>query len=123
VAGLFEASNAWGRQALLDIDGIQVVLSEKRRPYHNVSDFELLGLDPRRARVVVVKSGYLSPELAPLANPCLMALSEGVVDQHIERLARARALRPTFPFERSFEYVPKPRHSRLGSRPRRAWPQ
>jgi len=113
ITGLFEAHNAWGRQALVDIDGIQVVLSEKRRPYHNLSDFELLGLDPRRVRVLVVKSGYLSPELAPIANPCLMALSEGVVDQHIERLVRARKVVPTFPFDRDFDYVPTPRVSRM----------
>jgi microcystin degradation protein MlrC len=115
VAGVFEAHNAWGRQALLDIDGIRLVLSEKRRPYHHLSDFELLGLDPRQAHVVVVKSGYLSPELAPIANPCLMALSEGVVDQDIERLVRARKAAPTFPFDRDFDYVPRPRISRLAS--------
>lgn len=116
VGGVFEAHNAWGRQAWVAIGGIQVVLSEKRRPYHQLSDFALLGLDPRRARVVVVKSGYLSPELAPLANPCLMALSEGVVDQHIERLARTRKAAPTFPFDRDFQYAPAPRISRQASR-------
>lgn len=115
VEGVFEAHNAWGRQALVNIDGIQVVLSEKRRPYHNLSDFELLGLDPRQARVLVVKSGYLSPELAPIANPCLMALSEGVVDQHIERLVRARKVTPTFPFDRDFGYAPTPHLSKLAA--------
>lgn len=109
VEGLFEAHNAWGRQALVNIAGIQVVLSEKRRPYHNLSDFALLGLDPRKAHVLVVKSGYLSPELAPIANPCFMALSEGVVDQHIERLARARKVTPTFPWDQDFDYLPTPR--------------
>ena len=112
VARLCEAYNSWGRQALVEIGGIQLVLSEKRRPYHEFADFERLGLDPRAARVVVVKSGYLSPELAPLAKPCLMALSEGVVDQHIERLVRARKTLPTFPFDRDFEYRPVPRVSR-----------
>lgn len=116
VEGVFEARNAWGRQALVGIGGIRVVLSERRRPYHNLADFELLGLDPRQARVLVVKSGYLSPELAPLANPCLMALSEGVVDQHIERLVRARKATPTFPFDRGFDYAPAPRVSRQALR-------
>ncbi|XHS77959.1 M81 family metallopeptidase [Burkholderiaceae bacterium UC74_6] len=109
VAGLCEAYNSWGRQALVTIGGIELVLSEKRRPYHELADFQRLGLDPLQARVVVVKSGYLSPELAPIANPCLMALSEGVVDQHIERLVRARKAVPTFPFDREFEYRPVPR--------------
>jgi microcystin degradation protein MlrC len=107
VDAVVDAYNAWGRQALITIDGIQVVLSEKRRPYHDLADFARLGLDPRNARVLVVKSGYLSPELAPLANPCLMALSEGVVDQHIERLTRARKAMPTYPFDRNFDYAPK----------------
>ena len=106
VAKLCEAYNSWGRQALVVIGGVQLVLSEKRRPYHDLADFERLGLDPRRAQVVVVKSGYLSPELAPIANPCLMALSEGVVDQHIERLVRARKAVATFPFDRGFDYQP-----------------
>jgi microcystin degradation protein MlrC len=112
VEGVAKAYNAWGRQALVNIDGIQVVLSEKRRPYHDLADFQRLGLDPRDARVLVVKSGYLSPELAPLANPCLMALSEGVVDQHIERLVRARKAMPTYPFDRDFSYTPEPRFSK-----------
>lgn len=119
IKGLFEAHNPWGHQALVCIDGIQVVLSERRRPYHNLADFELLGLDPRKARVLVVKSGYLSPELAPLANPCLMALSEGVVDQHIERLVRQRKRTPTFPFDRDLDYKPDARLSgRASSRAR-----
>jgi len=42
-------------------------------------DFARLGLDPASARLVVVKSGYLSPELAPIANPAIMALSPGAV--------------------------------------------
>jgi len=116
VARLCEAYNSWGRQALLTIGGIQLVLSEKRRPYHDLADFERLGLDPQVARIVVVKSGYLSPELAPIANPCLMALSEGVVDQHIERLVRAKKAVPTFPFDRDFEYRPMPRVSRSRER-------
>ena len=115
VTRLCEAYNSWGRQALVDIGGIRLVLCEKRRPYHDIADFARLGLDPSSARVVVVKSGYLSPELAPLANPCLMALSEGVVDQHIERLVRVNKARPTFPFDRDFAYRPVPRISRRSS--------
>lgn len=111
VEGVYEAQNAWARQAVVRIAGIQLVLSERRRPYHNLADFDALGLDLRAARLLVVKSGYLSPELALLANPCLMALSEGVVDQHVERLVRARKATPTFPFDRDFLYRPRPRLS------------
>lgn len=93
-------------QAVIAVGGIQVVVAGRRRPYHNIADFTALGLDPHGARIVVVKSGYLSPELAPIANPALMALSPGAVDQHVTRLVRAHKARPTFPFDTSFAWLP-----------------
>ncbi|WP_404406148.1 M81 family metallopeptidase [Pelagibacterium halotolerans] len=95
------------REAVLQIGGILAVVSARRRPYHTIPDFERLGLDPRKARIIVVKSGYLAPELAPLANPVLMALSPGAVDQHVERLARTKKALPTFPFDKDFSWEPK----------------
>src|SRR5262249_49913451 len=91
------------RQAVVRTKGITVVLAVRRRPYHNIADFERLELDPRSVRLLVVKSGYLSPELAPIANPNLMALTEGVVNQGIEGLVSKRRARPIFPFDRDFE--------------------
>ncbi|RBM08310.1 M81 family metallopeptidase [Novacetimonas cocois] len=94
------------RQAVIAVGGILVVVAVRRRPYHNIADFTELDLDPRRTRIVVVKSGYLSPELAPIASPALMALSPGAVDQHVTRLPRLRKVRPTFPFDTSFTWSP-----------------
>ncbi|MDM9646240.1 M81 family metallopeptidase [Rhizobium sp. S163] len=99
------------RQAVVRIGGITVVLAARRRPYHNIADFTLLGLDPKAVRLLVVKSGYLSPELAPIANPNLMALTQGVVNQDIEGLTSNRRARPAFPFDRDFSYIPQARFS------------
>lgn len=107
VINLDEGNAVSGRQAVLQIDDILLVVSERRRPYHMLADFHRLGLDPAKAAIVVVKSGYLSPELAALARPNLMALSEGVVDQDVERLVRHRMLHPTWPFDRHFSYQPQ----------------
>ncbi|HEY4200244.1 MAG TPA: M81 family metallopeptidase [Devosiaceae bacterium] len=95
------------REAVLRVGGVSLVVTSRRRPFHDIADFTKLGLDPLRAHIVVVKSGYLSPELAPIANPSLMALSPGVVDQYVERLPRARTPRPTYPFDKGFDYQPK----------------
>ncbi|QKJ87186.1 hypothetical protein PMPD1_2241 [Paramixta manurensis] len=100
-----EASPA--RQAVLRSGGITLVVADRRRPYHNIADFTALGLDPHQAKIVVVKSGYLSPELAPIARPNLMALSEGVVDQDVERVPRQRKQRPTWPFDKDFTFTPQ----------------
>lgn len=99
------------RQAVVATAGITIVLAARRRPYHAIDDFTHLGLDPNAVRLLVVKSGYLSPELAPLANPNLMALTDGVVNQHIAGLVSDRRLRPVFPFDEHFDYQPQARFS------------
>ena len=104
------------RQAVLHVAGVgaevALVVTARRRPFHAIADFTRLGLDPRAARIVAVKSGYLSPELAPLANPALMALSPGVVDQDVARLPRRRPGRPTYPFDPEAAWRPEPVPSR-----------
>lgn len=95
------------REAVVRIGGIDLVLAARRRPFHNIADFTKLGLDPAKAKIVVVKSGYLSPELSPLANPSLMALSPGVVDQFVERLVRNHKPHPTYPFDAGISFVPQ----------------
>ncbi|WP_180899572.1 M81 family metallopeptidase [Martelella soudanensis] len=100
------------RQAVVVAGGITIVLSARRRPYHTIEDFSRLGLDPKAVRLLVVKSGYLSPALAPIANPNLMALTDGAVNQDIASLPNLRRHTPCYPFQRDFGYVPKPRPSK-----------
>lgn len=111
VVFLLETPEARLREAVVRIGGIELVLTVRRRPFHNIADFTRLGLDPRNARIVTVKSGYLSPELGPIANPGIMALSPGVVDQFVERTERRHTPRPSYPFDTDFSYTPEPRWS------------
>ena len=106
VLRLDDSSAAADRQAVVGVGGIKIVLAARRRPYHDIEDFRRLGLDPKAVRLLVVKSGYLSPELAPIANPNLMALTDGVVNQDIANLVSHRRARPVFPFDRDFDYAP-----------------
>lgn len=94
------------RQAVVQIGGITVVLAARRRPYHDIADFIRLGLDPGAVGLLVVKSGYLSPELAPIANPNLMALSDGVVNQDISRLANQHRAKGTLPWDEHPGFAP-----------------
>ena len=94
------------RQAVVRIGGITVVLAARRRPYHNIADFTALGLDPETVAMLVVKSGYLSPDLAPIANPNLMALTDGVVNQDIPCLANIHRAKGTLPFDTPAGYTP-----------------
>lgn len=94
------------RQAVVEIGGITLILAAKRRPYHNIADFTRHGIDPATVRLLVVKSGYLSPELQPISNPNLMALTDGVINQDIEALPSKRRQQPIFPFVKEFDFQP-----------------
>ena len=74
------------RQAVVETGGVTVVLTQVRRPFHELSDFSSLGLDIDRFKAVIVKSGYLSPPLARKANPAFLALSPGKADEFMDQV-------------------------------------
>jgi microcystin degradation protein MlrC len=78
---------------------VDVILTRRRRPYHLEQDFTRLGLDPRAADIVVVKIGYLEPELFEMAQDWMLALTPGGVDQDLARLGHRRIQRPMFPLD------------------------
>ncbi|MBB4052925.1 microcystin degradation protein MlrC [Devosia subaequoris] len=112
VVFLVQAESAHLREAVVRIGGIDLVLTARRRPFHNILDFTRLGLDPQSAKIIAVKSGYLSPELGPIANPGIMALSPGVVDQFVERTERKHTPRPSYPFDTDFDFKPEVKWSK-----------
>lgn len=104
---LLAESNPARREAVVQIEGITLVLAAYRRPYHDIADFTRFGLDPKSFKIVAVKSGYLSPELAPIANPSLMALSDGAINQDIVHLPANRYRRPSYPFVPNLSFTPE----------------
>jgi microcystin degradation protein MlrC len=95
------------RQAVIEVDGVTVVLTARRRPFHEISDFTTLGLDPTTFKIVVVKAGYLVPAIAAIANPNLMALTDGAVNQDIPRLANRHRV-ATYPWVPDLKWAPAP---------------
>ena len=76
---------------------------KKRKPYHNEKDFIDLDLNPRETDIVVVKIGYLVPELYDMRKGWVMALTPGGVDQDLERLGYKHIKRPMFPLDEDME--------------------
>ena len=89
-----------GRTALLRTGGLRFIVTTKRNQYTMFSQFALLGVDITTADVVVVKIGYLEPDLYNTQKGWLMALTPGGVDQDLVRLGHHRIDRPMFPFDR-----------------------
>jgi microcystin degradation protein MlrC len=103
---LFPTDDVREREAVVRVQGVTVVLTARRRPFHTIRDFTQLHLLISDYRLLVVKSGYLSPELGPLADPSLMALSDGAILQDLDRLPPNRLRPPTFPFEPELAWTP-----------------
>jgi len=106
VVFLLTASDPPERQAVVDIQGIKVVLTARRRPFHEIVDFTSLGLDSTSFKIVVVKAGYLVPPIAKIANPNLMALTEGAVNQDIVNLPSNKYRIPSYPFVPDLDWKP-----------------
>src|SRR5690625_1279474 len=88
-----------GTIVVLRAGGVHAIVTERRKPFHKVRDFTDLDLDPHTADVLIVKIGYLQPELYELAGNWLLALTPGGVDQDLQRLGHHRIERPMFPFD------------------------
>lgn len=90
-------------EVVVKVGSIHVIVTQKRKPYHKEIDFTRLGLSPRKSDIVVVKIGYLEPELYAMQADWIMALTPGGVDQDLARLPYKRIKRPMFPFDKDMK--------------------
>ncbi len=90
-------------EVVVKIGNVSVIVTKKRKPYHYEADFTRLGLNPRETDIVVVKIGYLVPELYNMRADWIMALTPGGVDQDIEHLDYKRIKRPMFPLDKNMK--------------------
>jgi len=86
-------------EVVVKIGSVHAIVTKKRKPYHQEDDFTNLGLSPRASDIVVVKIGYLVPELYEMRKGWIMALTPGGVDQDLDRLGYKNIKRPMFPLD------------------------
>jgi microcystin degradation protein MlrC len=103
VAALLPDDPVGGGIAVLQVGGVRIIVTSRRKPYHVIRDFANLGLDPTAHNVTAVKIGYLEPELRQIARHALLALTPGAVDQDIPRLSYERVVRPIYPLDPGFD--------------------
>lgn len=86
--------------ALLKVEGIKVALLNSRRSFTTLKDFKDIGLNPLDFKIVVVKLGYLYPELRDIAPVHLIALTSGFCNLDIPSLPFKQVNRPVYPLDR-----------------------
>lgn len=90
-------------EVVVKVGSVHVIVTQKRKPYHKEKDFTRLGLKPREADIVVVKIGYLEPELYAMRADWILALTPGGVDQDLFRLPYKRIQHPMFPLDKDMK--------------------
>ena len=86
-----------GRVAVIDVDGIQVMLTEKRIAVIDQAQMRSVGIEPKDYKMVVVKLGYIWPALRPVAAKEILMISSGATDMDHRRLGYKHIKRPIHP--------------------------
>lgn len=95
--------------AVLRVEGVDIVVTADRRGFTTRASFTQANIDPRRQKIVVVKQGYLFPELREQAALAFMILSPGCTDLRLDALPFQRLRRPIFPLDNTAEWSPENR--------------
>jgi microcystin degradation protein MlrC len=89
-----------GRTAVLDIGRATLVVCERTHEPWDLGVFESVGIDPRRARFVILKSRmYCRPVFVPIAAALVECDSRGVTSSDYALFPFERVTRPTYPLD------------------------
>eukprot|EP00746_Dinoflagellata_sp_MGD_P068623 gnl/MRDRNA2_/MRDRNA2_28218_c0_seq1.p1 gnl/MRDRNA2_/MRDRNA2_28218_c0~~gnl/MRDRNA2_/MRDRNA2_28218_c0_seq1.p1 ORF type:complete len:535 (+),score=88.44 gnl/MRDRNA2_/MRDRNA2_28218_c0_seq1:151-1755(+) len=83
-----------------------VTLTAERKPFHYEKDFQMLELEPALHPILVVKIGYLVPDLERMSAVNLMALSPGSVFADVKNIAYKNVPRPIYPQDKDMQWSP-----------------
>ena len=99
--------------AIVKVNKLTIVITELRRPFHSLTDFTDLKIDLRDFQLLIVKSGYLSPELQELSVPSFMVLSDGAVNQDLHSIANKKRNTKLYPFQDFDDFAPEASNGKL----------
>lgn len=92
--------------AVVRVAGVRIILTPDRRAFTDRGAIAAAGVDPMRQKIVVVKLGYLFPDLADHAPRSIMALSSGATSLRLAELPYRNLPRPIFPLDPEFTWQP-----------------
>ena len=91
-----------GPSATLDCGDITVVITRNRAAMCRPDIFQSIDLDYSPFKIVVVKLGYLFPELAERAQRAILAFTPGASTERLEDMHMKNIRRPMFPLDDNF---------------------
>jgi microcystin degradation protein MlrC len=91
--------------AVLQVDGITLVLLSGHRAFTDPAHFQAVDIDPLAFKIVVVKEGYLFQGLRDIAPGAIMALTPGFANQTLESMEYHHVRRPIFPLDPDMQWT------------------
>jgi microcystin degradation protein MlrC len=105
VENLVEESGT-STMAVVRVGGVRIILTSERQFFADRATIAAAGVDPMTQKIVVVKLGYLFPDLYDHAPRAIMALSPGATDLRLEELPYRQLQRPIFPLDEDVDWAP-----------------
>lgn len=93
--------------ALLNVNNVDIIVTEKHVGYISPDMYEDLGLDPKNRHIIVCKLGYLTAPHKELSKRTIMALTNGSTNEDLENIKYTKVIRPIFPLDKDFIYKAK----------------
>jgi len=91
--------------AIVKVNKTTIVITKLRRPFHKLKDFTDLKINLPSFQLLIVKSGYLSPDLENLSVPSFMVLSDGAVNQDLSSISNKQRNRNIYPFQDFYDFT------------------
>ena len=96
-----------GPIAVLNVAGIDIVLTSTRHSFEDPVQLRVLGLEPLDYRIVVLKRGYLTTEFAQIAPRSILAFTPGCTNCRISEMDFRRVNRPMYPLDMAATWSPQ----------------
>jgi microcystin degradation protein MlrC len=90
--------------AVVRIDDVQIILTSERQAFIERSAIVAAGVDPDAQKIIVVKLGYLFPDLVAHAKRAIMALTPGATTLRLDTLPYRKLSRLVFPLDPQTEW-------------------
>jgi microcystin degradation protein MlrC len=92
---------------VLNVAGVDVILSSQRLSFVDPAQLRALGLEPLDYRIVVLKRGYLTTPFEIICQRSILALSPGATNCDVRQMEFERVGRPMYPLDLDARWAPR----------------
>jgi microcystin degradation protein MlrC len=96
---------SWGPTAVIQVEGIEILVVTHRAQILDLQQFKAFGIDPQKKRVVALKSmQHFRAAYEPIADEVIVCDSGALCTLDYTRLPFVKLPRPLFPFDQNVDF-------------------